>query len=164
MRMQFERAGFAFAPKEALEFVAIDYLAGHADGIIIAGPHLGGAHFQWPAIWECKCVYSKGWRSLAKNGLSATYPKYATQVALYQHFLNKPNPALFTAVNADSCEALHLSVPNDRDRAERAIERAREIIDATKEERLLARAYSDPKDWQCVAQCGHRERCWKLPP
>jgi hypothetical protein len=164
MRAQLIDAGFKFAPKEELEFTALDYLAGHADGIIIAGPHLKGAYFQWPALWENKCIYAKGWRSLAKHGLAMAYPKYAIQVALYQHFLEKINPALFTAVNADSCEALHIAVPYDRDLAERAIERIKAIIIATKEQRLLERAYNDPKDWRCVAQCGHRERCWKLPP
>jgi hypothetical protein len=164
MRAQLIDAGFAFAPNEALEFVALNYLAGHADGIIIAGPPLGGAYFQWPAIWENKCVYAKGWRSLAKHGLAATYPKYAVQTALYQRFLDKTNPALFTAVNADSCEALHISIPYDRDLADRATERIRQIIEVTKKGQLLERAYDDPKDWRCVAQCGHRERCWRLPP
>jgi hypothetical protein len=108
-------------------------------------------------------IYAKGWRSLVKDGLAAVYPKYATQVALYQHYLDKPNPALFTAVNADSCESLHFLVPYDRVRAERAIERIAEVIAATKEHRLLERAYHDPKDWRCVSQCGHRDRCWALP-
>jgi hypothetical protein len=110
-----------------------------------------------------KCIYTKGWRALAKDGLAATYPKYATQVALYQHFLDTPNPAVFTAVNADSCEALHLFVPYDQARAERAIARISEIIAATREERLLERAYHDPKDWRCISQCVHRGRRWKLP-
>jgi hypothetical protein len=70
---------------------------------------------------------------------------------------------LFTAVNADSGEALHILVPFDRDRAERMIERIAEIIAATKEQRLLERAYHDPADWRCVSQCGHRDHCWKLP-
>ena len=156
-------SGFEFAPSEALGFTALEYLKGHADGILIGAPALPGVHLMLPAIWECKCLYAKGWRSLAKDGLAKTYPKYATQVTLYQHYLNKPNPCLFTAVNADSAEVLHFLVPYDRDRAETAIARITEIIAATKEGRLLERAYRDPSDWRCVSQCGHRDRCWALP-
>jgi hypothetical protein len=126
-------------------------------------PLFPGAHLMLPAIWECKCLYAKGWRGLAKDGLAKTYPKYATQVALYQHYLGKTNPALFTAVNADSAEALHFLVPYDRDRAEREIARTAKTIAATKEGRLLDRAYRDPSDYRCVSQCGHRDRCWALP-
>jgi hypothetical protein len=143
--------------------IALEHLAGHADGIIIAAPSLPGVHLMLPAVWECKGLYAKGWRSLSRDGLANVYPRYATQVALYQHFLNKLNPCLFTAVNADSAEALHMLVPYDRDRAERAIEHIAEIIAATKEGRLLERAYHDPNDWRCVSQCGHRDRCWALP-
>ena len=163
MRAQLSACGLAFAPPEALEFQALEYLKGHADGIIIGAPHLPGVHLMLPAIWECKMIYAKGWRALAKDGLAKTYPKYATQVALYQHYLDKLNPALLTAINADSCEVLHLLVPYDRARAEQAIARIVEVIEATKAQRLLARAYSDPSDFRCLSQYGHRDRCWKLP-
>jgi hypothetical protein len=163
MRAQLSACGFEFAPPEALEFAALEYLKGHADGIIIGAPHLPGVHLALPAIWECKMIYAKGWRSLVKDGLAAAYPKYATQVALYQHYLGKTNPTLFTAVNTDSCEALHFLVPYDRGRAERAIERITVVIAATIEHQLLERAYRDPTDFRCLSQCGHRDRCWKLP-
>jgi hypothetical protein len=163
VRGQLTACGFAFAPPEALEFTALEYLKGHADGLVIAAPHLPGVHLMLPALWECKMIYAKGWRSLVKDGLAKIYPKYATQIALYQYYLGKTNPALFTAVNADSCEALHFFVPYDRERAERAIERIVEVIAATKEGRLLERAYRDPSDFRCMSQCGHRDRCWRLP-
>jgi hypothetical protein len=163
MRSQLEAVGFVFAPPEALEFEALGYLKGHADGLITGGPVLITAHMRLPALWECKCVYAKGWRDIVKHGLAHTYPVYASQIALYQHFLNRLNPALFTAVNADTCEAVHALIPFDRERLERTLERVSEIITATKEGRLLERAYRDPQDWHCVAQCGHRARCWALP-
>jgi hypothetical protein len=163
MRAQLGACGFTFASQESLEFTALEYVKGHADGVLIGAPPLPGVHLALPAIWECKCIYSKGWRALAKDGLAATYPKYATQVALYQYYLDKRNSALFTAVNADSAEALHLLVAFDRTRTERAIARMSEIIAATLEGRLLERAYHDPSDFRCVSQCGHHDRCWKLP-
>jgi hypothetical protein len=163
MRAQLVAAGFVFAPAEALEFRAGDFLRGHADGLITAGPAALAAHMALPALWECKCLYAKGWREIVKHGLPATYPVYASQIALYQYFLNRPVPALFTAVNADSCETLHVLVPFDRERLERTFERISAIITATQEGRLLERAYHSSNDWHCLAQCGHRERCWSLP-
>jgi hypothetical protein len=163
MRAQLQAAGFVFASPAALAFEALDYLRGHADGLITAGPAALTAHMQLPALWEAKCVYAQGWRSIVKYGLAHTYPVYASQVGLYQYFLNRRNPALFSAVNADSCEVLHFLVEFDPVRLERNLERISEIITATREGRLLERAYSAPSDWHCVAQCGHRERCWNLP-
>ena len=55
MREQLIAVGFAFAPVEALEFTALDgHLRGHADGLIIAGPHLPGIYLPLPCIWEVK--------------------------------------------------------------------------------------------------------------
>jgi hypothetical protein len=159
-REQLIQAGFAFAPKEALEFVALDgFLQGHADGVVIAAPALPGIYIPLPAIWECKAINAKNWRAVDKNGFTQTFPRYATQVALYQHFFNKTNPALITCVNADTCEVLHLTLPFDARRAEEAIERAQMIIAATKVGELLERFTNDPDDWRCKI-CSHRGRCW----
>jgi hypothetical protein len=163
MRTQLQAVGFVFAPPEALEFEALGYLKGHADGLIMGAPAPIKAHMELPALWENKAVYAKGWRSIVKHGLAQAYPVYASQVALYQHFLKRLNPVLFTAINADTCEAVHMLVPFDRERLERTLERVSLIIEATREGRLLERAYQDPQDWHCVAQCGHRDRCWRLP-
>jgi hypothetical protein len=163
MKAQLVAAGVTFAPPEALEFQALDYLKGHADGLIMDGPASIRARMELPALWENKALYAKGFRSIVKNGLAQAYPVYASQVCLYQHFLNRRNPALFTAINADSAEAVHMLVPFDRERLEHTLERIALIIEATKEGRLLERAYQSPDDWHCVAQCGHRARCWKLP-
>src|SRR5579871_1462953 len=130
VRAQLVVAGFQFAPKEAVEFVAVDgFLQGHADGIVTWGPE---AHFTYPAIWECKALNAKNFHTVIRNGFTATFPRYATQIALYQHFLKCPNPALVTCVNADTCEVLHLALPFDARRGEQAIQRARAIIDATR--------------------------------
>ena len=156
-------AGFLFAPREALEFMALDgYLAGHADGIVTSGPDLSDAHFAYPAIWECKALNAKNFRAVVRNGFTTTFPRYATQVALYQHFLERPNPALVTCVNADTCEVLHLALPFDAGRAELAIDHAQAIIDATRAGDLLPRFTGNPENFQCRI-CQHRRRCWKKP-
>jgi hypothetical protein len=160
IRAQLLQAGFLFAPPEALKFEALDgHLQGHADGIITSGPSLPGVYFVWPAIWECKALNAKNFRAVARNGFTATFPRYATQVALYQHFLNKPNPALVSCVNANTCEVLHLALPFSAERARQAIERASEVIAATRAGELLPRFTNNPDDWRCGI-CPHTARCW----
>src|SRR5262245_17698976 len=90
-------AGFKFAPPEALAFSAADgALRGHADGIIIHAPDLPGAYLIYPFLWEHKAVNAKNWRAVERDGLEKPFPQYATQVALYQAYLDITNPALFT--------------------------------------------------------------------
>jgi hypothetical protein len=160
VREQLVLAGFLFAPKVALEFVALDgHFAGHADGIITSGPALPRAYFAFPAIWECKALNAKNFRAVARNGFGVTFPRYAVQTSLYQHFLNKPNPALVTCVNADTCEVLHLPLPYDAKLAKASIARAQMVIDATRAGELLPRFTNDSSNLQCRV-CQHRKRCW----
>jgi hypothetical protein len=159
-RQLLRAAGFKFAPPEALAFSAADgLLRGHADGIIIAGPNDLATYLLYPALWEHKAVNAKNWRALERDGLEKTFPQYATQVALYQAYLDVTNPALFTALNADTCERLHLLVPFDAERAQAWSDRAVSIIAATRAGELLPRFTEDPGDWRCKA-CGHFKRCW----
>ena len=92
-RAQLVQAGFVFAPKEALEFVALDgLLQGHADGVVTSGPTMPGVCLALPCLWECKAINGKNWRAVDKNGFTQTFPRYATQISIYQHFLNKVEP------------------------------------------------------------------------
>jgi hypothetical protein len=159
-RQRLSAAGFKFAPPEALGFSAVDgALRGNADGIIIGGPDLPGAYLIYPLLWEHKAVNAKSWRAIERGGLGGTFPQYAAQVALYQAYLDITNPALFTALNADTCERLHLLVPFSSERAQAWSDRAVTIIEATRAGELLPRFTDDPTDWRCK-MCGHRERCW----
>lgn len=152
--------GFKFAPPEALAFSAAGgTLRGHADGVIIAGPNLPGISFDYPFLWECKALNAKNWRAIERDGLEKAFPQYAAQVALYQAYLELEHPALFTAVNADTCEWLHLFVPFGAECAQAWSDRAVAIIEATRAGELLPRFTDDPQDWRCLI-CGHRERCW----
>jgi hypothetical protein len=154
-------AGFKFAPPEVLGFSAVNgALRGNADGIIIAGPDLPGAYLIYPLLWEHKAVNSKNWRALERDGLEKTFPQYAAQVSLYQAYLDITNPALFTALNADTCERLHFLVPFNAERAQLWSDRAVTVIEATRAGELLPRGFDDPKDWHC-RMCPHAERCWR---
>ena len=156
-------AGFRFAPAQALAFSAAGgLLRGHADGIIIAGPDLPGLYLIYPLIWEHKALGAKGWRRLEHDGLIKAFPEYAAQVALYQAYLDVTNPALFTALNADTCERIHFLVPFDAERAQAVSDRAVAIIEASRAGQMLPRFTDNASDWRCV-MCSHRERCWKEP-
>ncbi len=159
-RQHLADAGFRFAPATALAFRAAGGLfRGHADGAITAGPELPGVGY--PCLWEHKAVGSKGWRKLERDGLALAYPQYAAQVSLYQAYLGfTEHPAIFTALNADTCERLHLLVPFDAAGAQAWSDRAVAMIEATRAGELLPRITDDSDDWRC-RMCSHRERCWR---
>src|SRR5215471_19964630 len=84
----------------------------------------------------------------------------AAQVALYQAYLKLTNPALFSTINADTCEQLHFWVPFNAERAQLWSDRAANIIAATRAGDLLPRGYNDPDKFPCKI-CPHVERCWR---
>jgi hypothetical protein len=158
-RQHFVAAGFQFAPPEQLKFVAVDGLfRGHADGILVAGPPIPA--LKYPCLWEHKCLKAKGWKAIERDRLTGLYAPYAGQVALYQAYLDCTNAALFTVLNADTCERLHFLVPFDAHLAQLTSDRAVTIIQATRAGELLSRVTEDPNDWRCK-MCSHRERCWR---
>ena len=159
-REHFSSAGFTFADQDRLEFKALDgWLRGHGDGIFTGGPALPGVGY--PCLWEHKAINAKGWRALERDGLEKHYPQYAVQVALYQlHLGVDDHPAIFTAVNADTCDRLHLLVPFNAEQAHAWTERAAVIIKATQTGELLPRFTDDQDHWRCRL-CGHNERCWR---
>jgi hypothetical protein len=154
-------AGFKFAPPERLAFQAVGGLfRGHADGVLIDGPQIPA--LRYPCLWEHKCLGAKGWRAVERDGLTGLYAPYAGQVAIYQAYLDVANAALFTVVNADTCERLHFLVPFDAQLAQVTSDRAVTIIEATRAGELLPRITEDPDDWRCKI-CPWRQKCWDLP-
>jgi hypothetical protein len=157
-RDHMEAAGFRFGPVTTLAFRAAgDIFRGHADGVILSGPDLPDV--PYPCLWEHKAINAKGWRKLERDGLLLAYPAYAAQVAIYQAYLDFTNPAIFTALNADTCERLHVAVAFDPERAQAWSDRAAVVIRATQAGELLPRLTDDPSDWRC-RMCGHNQRCW----
>lgn len=141
--------------------VANDQFKGHADGIIVAGPVVPG--LAYPCLFEHKALGASGWRKLEKDGLRKAYPQYYDQCQLYMAYLGlDENPALFTAINADNCEILHLPVAFDAEAAQAASDRAVSVIKATHAGELLPRITEKPTDWRCK-MCSHKERCWATP-
>jgi hypothetical protein len=142
-------AGFEFSPPEQLEFAAADGLfKGHADGVLLRGPAIPA--LRYPCVWEHKCLNAKGWRAINRDGLAGLHAIYAGQVALYQAYLNYTNSALFTALNADTCERLHFLVPFDAALAQAMSDRAVAIIAATRAGELLPRITKNADDWAAI--------------
>ena len=135
-------------------------LQGHIDGVIVGGPE----GFAYPALWETKCLGSKSWRDLEKSGLAVAKPVYAAQVAIYQAYLElHEQPAIFTAVNADTMEIYTELVPFDAALAQRMSDRALTVISATEAGELLPRAFHDPTHFEC-RMCAWQDRCWRNTP
>jgi hypothetical protein len=157
-RQQLVDAGFIFEPSvERLGFVAANGLmAGHADGVIVLVP--AGVDLGIPALWEHKALNAKNFRAVERDGLRKVFPRYASQVALYQAFLEVTNPALVTITNADACERLHFTVEFDARLAQEASDRAVMVIEATRAGELLPRLDQSLEDFRC-RMCSHRERC-----
>lgn len=131
---------------------------GHCDGIILDGPAIEG--LKYPCLFEHKAIGSSGWRKLEKDGIEKAYPQYYAQVQIYMAYLGlDENPALFTAVNSDNCEILHIAVPFDAEAAQSWSDRAVTVIRATQAGELLQRITDKPTDWRCK-MCSHKERCW----
>jgi hypothetical protein len=160
-RQHLIKAGFRFANAKGLEFKAAEGMfRGHADGIIIDGPSVPA--LSYPTVWEHKCLGARGWRAIERDGLKGLYTVYAAQVAIYQAYLDLTSPALFSVVNADTCERLHFLVPFDAQLAQLFSDRAVAVIEATRAGELLPRITEDSEDWRCK-MCTWRERCWRAP-
>lgn len=129
---------------------------GHADGVVVAAPN----DMAVPALWECKSANAKNWRDIAKRGVVLAKPIYAAQIALYQAYLGlTEHPALFTAINKDTCEIWHELVPFDGALAQAASDKAVQILRACDAGEQLPRHTADPEHFECRF-CAWKERCW----
>jgi hypothetical protein len=145
--------------------VAGGRIRGHVDGIIAAVPQPLGIGV--PALWECKTMNAKNWRETVAKGVVVAKPIYASQIALYQAYMEaqvpgiSDNPALFTAINKDTAELHHELVPFDSGLAQRMSDRAVRILQATDGGELLPRI-AVTRDFHECRMCPWADRCWRL--
>lgn len=146
-------------------------IAGHLDGIFIAGPaDLSGferasdlARIRYPALWEHKGLNNKGIGDLGRVGLARAYPVYYAQMQTYMAYLNLvDNPGLFTAENQDDCTFYAELVPFNLKAAQEASDRGSRVVSAG-DPFTLPRITRDPQDYRCTVMCGHYEKCWNGP-
>lgn len=130
---------------------------GHVDGVVVEGPQ----GFALPALWECKVLGSKGFASLVKHGVAKAYPKYAAQVAVYQAYMQlAENPAIFTALNADTMEIHVEMVKFDQALAQANIDKAAKVLAACDFGEQLPRIAAEPESFSCRF-CPFKGTCWK---
>jgi len=131
-------------------------LQGHIDGVFVGGPE----GFRYPALWENKCLASKSWRDLQKNKLAISKPIYHAQIVLYQAYLGlHENPAIFTAVNADTMEIYTELVDFDPRLAQNLSDRGLRVVSASAARERLNRAYQNSTHFEC-RMCSWQDRCW----
>ena len=96
-------------------------------------------------------------------------PVYAAQIALYQAYLELPNPALFTALNRDTMELYSELIPFDPSLAQTMSDRAVEVVRACDAEELLPRVAQERTSVLCrggmsaghgTGACAWQDRCW----
>jgi hypothetical protein len=150
-------------------FTALDgRFKGHIDGCLVAGP----TPIAFPALWEHKTLGAASWKDVVKRGVVLSKPVYAAQIALYQAYLDLPEPALFTALNRDTWE-LHVElVLFDASLAQTMSDRAVAVVRASEAGDLLPRASADRSSIICKGgmagsvwhhSCPWISRCWSRP-
>jgi len=140
-------------------------LKGHIDGCLMGGP----VSMAYPALWETKALGASSWKDTLKRGVAISKPVYAAQIAIYQAYLDLPNPALFTALNRDTQEIYAELVPFDAAIAQRMSDRAVEVVRASDVQEWLPREAAAPTSVVCKGgvaaghwhpPCAWAQRCW----
>ena len=143
-----EQFGFSIADGES---------RGHIDGVICDGP----VDMCYPALWENKSAKDNKWKAFQRMGVAKANPTYATQIALYQAYMELTEcPALFTVVNKNTSEIYYELVPFDKELAQAASDKAVNILTASKAGDILPRI-AQSKDFYLCKFCEFRETCWK---
>lgn len=160
MAQKMIRAGFDLRLKDKngrqYEFSILDgKVKGHCDGVLVAGPNM----IKYPALWENKCLGCKYWKQLKKDKLKKFSSTYYGQVQIMMaYFELTDNPALFTAINADTMELYDELVTFDAETAQRVSDGAVQIIGACEAGELLPRISTDPSFYKCK-WCDWAKRC-----
>lgn len=152
-------AGFEFYPDPNGISDFDDRFRGHVDGVIVAFKGPVASPIDLPALWECKALGSKGWKALEKDGLQKYSSTYWGQAHIYMAYLEL-HRCLYTVVNADTMELLHLLIEFDPKEAETIKAKIARVFTSTDMGELLPRISQDPAYFVCT-MCPFRDNCWK---
>ena len=131
-------------------------IAGHCDGIITAAPN----GMAVPCLWEMKSLSNKSWSDTAKKGVKLSKPIYYAQMNLYMHHLElHENPALFTAINADTGEVYAELIEFDPVNVQVCIDRGARVV-STRNPNEAPRIAKDETFFKCRF-CSYKATCWK---
>lgn len=151
-----QNAGFVF---DGLQSEISDFngmFRGHNDGVIVGGPDVGVAY---PCLWECKCLGSKGFKAIEKDGLKSYSSTYWAQIHLYMAYLDLDS-CIFTVVNADTMDLQHLYIPRDFNVARSVRDSVEHIFSAVHMGEMVPRISTDPNYFECKSFCDFYQECW----
>jgi hypothetical protein len=115
---------------------------------------------QYPMLWECKSANDNKFKAFEKHGVAKANPVYATQVALYQAYMElTETPCLFTVVNKNTSEIYYEIIPFNQGLAQEASDRAVNILTAAKANDMLPRI-AQSKDFFLCKFCEYQDSCW----
>lgn len=131
---------------------------GHCDGIFRSGPEIDG--MGYPCLWEMKALGEKSFRQIERDGLRKVRPTYYAQCQLYMAYLGvADHPAVFTCLNVENGELLHILVPFNAEEPQAASDRAVTVLRADAAGETLPRVADKADDFRCK-WCSYREECW----
>lgn len=137
--------------------VANGKFKGHIDGFIIDGPDLPG--LAYPCLWEHKRMGTKSFKQVEKQGVTKARPVYASQIALYQAYLELTTPCLFMATCRDTIDFYFELIPFDAGLAQEVSDRAVSILEHTQQGVWLPRIAETPDFFLCK-RCDWKDYCW----
>ena len=136
--------------------IADDQIKGHIDGVICDG----SVSMNYPFLWENKSANDRKFKEFVKVGVAKANKVYATQIALYQAYMDlEENPCLFTVVNKNTSEIYYELVPFDKHLAQSASDKAVNILAAIKSGETLPRI-AQSKDFFLCRFCDFQNTCW----
>lgn len=140
-------------------------IKGHIDGIIVGAPK--DLNLSFPMLWECKSMNNKSFKETVKKGLVLSKPFYASQIAVYQAYMESSidgistNPALFTAINKDTAEVYFELIHFDKTLAQNMSDKGVKILKATESHELLPGMSTDTSYFECRF-CPWQKRCLEV--
>ena len=112
-------------------------------------------------LWENKSANDRKFKEFVKVGVAKANKVYATQIALYQAYMElEDNPCLFTVVNKNTSEIYYELVPFDKHLAQSASDKAVNILTAIKSGDTLPRI-AQSKDFFLCRFCDFQNSCWE---
>jgi CRISPR/Cas system-associated exonuclease Cas4 (RecB family) len=152
---ELERIGLKVTETQTSLAYADGFMRGHIDGIVSNLPDFEDQKF----LLEVKSMKNSKWKSFVKNGFSATYPQYWTQLQVYMYLMGV-TAGLFIVMNKDTSEVTNKIVELDKEHAEDKLKLGEDIIRAN----VPPLKISDDPSYYICRWCDFYDVCWLEKP
>lgn len=150
-----EVCGFKFSSASFSEFS--EKFKGHVDRVVTYVPD---NLFKVPCVSECKTMNNRNFNILKKKGVKTGFPKYYTQILIYQKMTNFLNECFFISVNKDTSEIYTELIKFNAEVAEEKIERVVRVIKNSEINYIFPKISDDMDNFNCKF-CDFQENCHK---